>query len=365
MEEKENLGTSQEDQLGTILASQLDLRMQELAKTFPGNIEFSGYFVGDNLNTLTNFILPRNVIGLDVDWEDKIKLKELTDPLGLTSIMIGVDRMTGELGIQVVASKDGAAQDKSQFFPLSQLILNKPLASYFSDQMMEQRFPELSRDDITNELLLAYFEADKEAFTHTYFDNGTPYKTVNFVSPPLEADMFGGKRSLHPMNAFTLDALAGNKAGNGKIFGISHIHFGHTEQEIEKSRRLRELYKFDEKFMQYLSAEDYLQMLEGRANLLRISKGQCDMSMKLLGVTALDPVTKEIVGRSYYSPLTLLPDSKAETLKKLEELAIRTNTAGDVGAEIEFFSLLRSKSPPKFPSFVASITEGKPSYSSM
>lgn len=345
------------------LTSQLDARLQEAARKFSGNIEIAGYLIGDNPSSLTHFVLPRNVIGLDVDARDKIKLKELTDPRGQTSAMIGVDRMTGELGIQVIASKDGAAQDKSQFFPLSQLILNKPLARYFSDQMMEQRYSGLSWDDITNEMLLASINADKEAFSHTYFDNGAPIKAVDFIGPSLDVDMFGGKRSLHPMKAFSLDTLAENKAGKGTIFGMSHTHFGYTEQEIDKSRRLSELSKFDETFMKYISAEDAQQMLSSRAHIFRISNRQFDMSNSLLGVTALDPVTKEIIGSSYFSPLTFSSASKEQDLKALKELALEVNATGDIGVEKEYFSFVAEHSSAELPSFVASITEGMPSSS--
>jgi len=341
------------------LAGQLESRMQQMAMKYqPGAIEFEGYFIGDRDEVLTHFVLPNYVMGVNLDREDKIKLDEVTDISSRTNTFLAVRRDTGELGIQVIASKEGAPQDKAQFFSFGLLVLNQQLSHFLPDQMVRNVFPGVERGQISNTMLADAVKRDRNVLSHTYFEDDRPDFTVDYLPTSLFVDMFGAKRSLHPTNKFMVDVLLRNKFDGGGTFGLSHIHYGYTPREIEQSRRLKELRRFDESFVRLITPEDAVQIISSELNIRVLSKGRLDNTgIGLLGVTALDPVNFNIIGSSYFDFLELSKDENEQDFAKFGRLAILAKNSSDTAVSIDFFSFVREYSPPSLPDYVVSINE--------
>lgn len=338
------------------LTDQLNRRMQQMAMRFPKPIEFEGYLIGDRSDALTHFILPRYLVGVDLQRKEKIKLEQVTNITSETSAMLAIREDNGGFGLQVIASQEGAPQDGSQFFSFDQLVLDQPLSYFLSDQMLRDLFPGLERVQITNEMLIKAVKDDTQRIFHTYFEGKVPDFTVQMLPVSLNIDMFGARRSLHPTNKFQLNVLRKNRFDQGRTYGLSHIHYGYTPQEIDRDPIFAALSKDDEKFVRLISPEDADQLVSSVSTINILSRGEFDNTgIGIVGVTALDPQNFRIIGSSFFDLKKL--SQNEDDYYKFGDLATLANNSTDVGVIKEFFQLVGAYSPPYLPEKVVSIKE--------
>ena len=341
------------------MTRELERRMQKMAMSFqPGTIEFEGYFIGDNDDTFTHFIMPKYVVGVNLERHEKIQLEQVADPLSTTNTMLAVRRDNNTFGLQITASKEGFPQDTSQFISANQLVLNQPIANFIPDRMMREVFPGMDRSQITNAILAKAVRENKRVVSHTYFQNGDPEFTADYLPMSLKVDMFGARGSLHPTNKFALDSLAQNKFDGGGTFGLSHIHYGHTPKETSQDPVLKALSKFDERFSRLITPIDAVLLINSQPTIKEMSKGRLDNTgLGLIGVTSLDPVSYEVIGSSYFDLLELSEDKNAQDFEIFNKLALVANNSSDIGTLKEYFEFVAQYSPPRLPDYVTSIKE--------
>ncbi|MCK4858735.1 MAG: hypothetical protein KAT58_12245, partial [candidate division Zixibacteria bacterium] len=333
----------------------------QTVKRFPSQIELAMYLTGDNNSQINKAIAPELIIGVagkGGEMQTRRELENLTDLLGKTRTMIGVAKGTQELGIQVVAARDEFRQDKNQFIPISELSLDRPLAYYLSENSRQELFQGKTAENITNDEIRDRIVKSQELkkASHTYFNSidGTQREVEFLADFPLQVDMFSSARSLHPMKNYILTALSptNNKFQGGQYFGLSHVHYGYTDQEIEQSPHLVQARKVDERFVELITPFDAKQLMSSRSNFNLMSKGQLNTRMAFVGVTALDPANYELIGSTYFDGVEL---SKNDAdFRLFNAIAPRVEATQDPGVIREYWQLTRKYSPSKLPPYVAS-----------
>ena len=248
--------------------------LQEKVKAFPKPIEIAGYLIGVNNDKLTHIVLPTNVIGIDIRQSGvhKRSLEELTDIFSKTTTMLAVKKGTNELGLQIIAAKPNVPEDRSQFFQANQLILDRHLSYLLSETAMTQLFPGLTRDQITDEHLVAAVRNSSDKRQHTYFKNGDSVLDVEYLPVSLGVDMFGSERALHPINEFILSGLSRNKFEGGGAYGLLHTHYTYTPEEVSRDTHLQELTKIDRNFVELITPYDANQLMRSRATIKNLRK---------------------------------------------------------------------------------------------
>ncbi len=330
----------------------------QLAKKFPHPLEILVYLIGDCEEKINKVVVPEHIIGVKVTGNDNSeRLENYFDPFGETKTMPGVRKDTEELGLQIVSYREGMTRDNCLFLPLSELVLDRPLARYLPKSSLRSLFPQKAISKISNKELrdLVLKSQNLKKYSHVYFDEKC--LEVEFLPDlPLYVDSFSSKGSLIPMSGYIFTSLfpTNNKFMKGTSHGMSHIHYSFTDEQKEKDLLVRECSKFDEHFVELISPGDAVGIITRSTFLKSLSNGAIDSSVIFEGVTTIDPITMDLVGSTYFDVSAI--NENNEDMEEFHKLALASGFVTDFAWLRDFFHLVRKYSSPQLPKYVDSST---------
>lgn len=328
----------------------------QLSKRFPIPIEIQLFLTGNNDDEINQVVVPEHIVGilnranpqyLSKNFSDFFKFSEITQ------IMLGVIKEKKVIGLQISSSSEQYFHHNCQFIPFSDLCLDKPLISYLSNSTVRQLFPGKAISQIKNEELFDRIlnSRDLNKYSQRYLNGGTNYIEC-LLDCTLRVDVFSSPEFVFTMNEYVINTLlsSNNQFMNGKLCGMSHIHYKLTDEQLKRDPYLNESYKVDEHFFEFISPNDAYLILISNDYYRVISKGLLDTHLCFMGVSVLDPISRELVGSTYFDALELLEnDADFEDFKRLTLMSINLS---DYSILKDYYQLIRKYSSTSFPKYV-------------
>lgn len=383
---------------------------EEFVMKFRAKLEGAVFFVGDNQRTLNLAVMPELIIGLvglgeggeqSLKGEDDIgtrrKLDIFNEDNSELLLRPGIEKSrdgTSKFGIQLTASNKKITEAGINFIPMEELSLDRELVGYLLNESiqglfpgrniasitdmnlkkliekgngfktLQELFPGRNIESIGNKTLLDFIAEGNgiKTLSQDYFlgKHREPQKVAKYLQDHfLQVDMFASGRSFHPTKEF-LDYVLNplnNKFRGGEFFGVSHIHYGWTDAQITKNKKLSRQKKANPGFAGYISPFDALVMLASLQRYQNSKKENLKISPVniLFGVTEIDITDRSLIGTWYFDLARMLNSKNIVDFNRFQYLTNQLNAKRQDGKLLEeFYELVARYSSRELPPYVTS-----------
>ena len=328
----------------------LTVAFQQRSNAFPRPVELSGYLIqpedrGEDYR-LTHLVLPLYMIGVPAGAP---VLRNFTSQ-GFPSVHLAYSHDIDRLGIRLVKfieverdfdeatetttgspnenNNNNSSEDKfrattSIFFSTDELSLDRPLAAYTTRKVRQELLLSDDVNSITNDQLSRALLSSRSQFIEETSDNknGIRVNHIRTLNQPIQMDLIGTKRSIHPAPGYTLSTLNKNKFWDGEAFGDIHTHFLYPPQVWENDHIYSALDRHPDlgrvKVTTLLTPPDiaYLKAVPRENNQLSLEhRGrEMDAIMGIAGIVAFDESGRDIIGSSFLDVAGIVDDEQRQT----------------------------------------------------